>query len=224
MQSFNAMVRQLDDARASVDRNRAALVAANTYLESILSNLSAGVLVFDDGFRLVTANDGAAQASSRRRSPRGSATRLFVTEADDTITSTGRRQPACARDRDRGELRGSGDRRHRLAAPDRARSRPRRRPARHPRARLALPGRQRRRPTRRLSRRVRRHDRRDLGAALGRLGRGRAPTRARDQEPADPDPAVGRAPEDEARRARRRRARPRCSSAAWRRSSTRCRR
>jgi nitrogen fixation/metabolism regulation signal transduction histidine kinase len=61
MQSFNAMVRQLDDARVSVDRNRAALVAANTYLESILANLSAGVLVFDDGFRLVTANDGAAR-------------------------------------------------------------------------------------------------------------------------------------------------------------------
>ncbi len=61
MQSFNAMVRQLDDARASVDKNRAALVAANTYLESILANLSAGVLVFDDGFRLVTANDGAAR-------------------------------------------------------------------------------------------------------------------------------------------------------------------
>ena len=60
-QSFNAMVRQLDDARVSVERNRAALVAANTYLESILSNLSAGVLVFDDAFRLVTANDGAAR-------------------------------------------------------------------------------------------------------------------------------------------------------------------
>jgi nitrogen fixation/metabolism regulation signal transduction histidine kinase len=61
MQSFNAMVRQLDDARGSVEANRAALVAANTYLESILANLSAGVLVFDDGFRLVTANNGAAR-------------------------------------------------------------------------------------------------------------------------------------------------------------------
>jgi nitrogen fixation/metabolism regulation signal transduction histidine kinase len=60
-QSFNAMVRQLDDARGSVERNRAALVAANTYLENILANLSAGVLVFDDAFRLVTANDGAAR-------------------------------------------------------------------------------------------------------------------------------------------------------------------
>ena len=60
-QSFNTMVRQLGDARTSVERNRAALVAANTYLESILSNLSAGVLVFDDSFHLVTANDGAGR-------------------------------------------------------------------------------------------------------------------------------------------------------------------
>ena len=60
-QSFNTMVRQLGEARVSVDRNRAALVAANTYLESILSNLSAGVLVFDEGFHLVTANDGAGR-------------------------------------------------------------------------------------------------------------------------------------------------------------------
>lgn len=70
MQSFNAMVRQLDDARVSVDRNRAALVAANTYLESILANLSAGVLVFDDTFRLVTANDGAARILATPLSPR----------------------------------------------------------------------------------------------------------------------------------------------------------
>ncbi|MGI9026364.1 MAG: sensor histidine kinase [Burkholderiaceae bacterium] len=60
-QSFNTMVRQLGDARSSVEKNRTALVAANTYLESILSNLSAGVLVFDDSFRLVTTNDGAGR-------------------------------------------------------------------------------------------------------------------------------------------------------------------
>ncbi len=60
-QSFNAMVRQLGDARVSVEKNRVALVAANTYLESILSNLSAGVLVFDDSFHLVTTNDGAGR-------------------------------------------------------------------------------------------------------------------------------------------------------------------
>ncbi len=60
-QSFNTMVRQLGEARSSVEKNRAALVAANTYLESILSNLSAGVLVFDDVFQLVTTNDGAGR-------------------------------------------------------------------------------------------------------------------------------------------------------------------
>ena len=76
MQSFNAMVRQLDDARAAVDRNRTALVAANTYLESILSNLSAGVLVFDDEFRLVTANDGAARILAVPLAPR-LGTRIF---------------------------------------------------------------------------------------------------------------------------------------------------
>jgi len=83
MQSFNAMVRQLDDARVSVDRNRAALVAANTYLESILSNLSAGVLVFDDGFRLVTANDGAAKILATPLASR-LGTRLVAVEADES--------------------------------------------------------------------------------------------------------------------------------------------
>lgn len=58
-QSFNAMTRQLDEARAAVERNRAQLENAKTYLESILANLSAGVLVFDHDFRLMTANHGA---------------------------------------------------------------------------------------------------------------------------------------------------------------------
>jgi len=51
-QSFNAMTRQLDDARRETDRHRA-------YLESVLANLSAGVLVFDDDFALKAANRGA---------------------------------------------------------------------------------------------------------------------------------------------------------------------
>lgn len=58
-QSFNAMTRQLDEARAAVERNRAQLENAKTYLESILANLSAGVLVFDHDFRLMTTNQGA---------------------------------------------------------------------------------------------------------------------------------------------------------------------
>ncbi len=59
MQSFNAMTRQLDEARRTVETNRLQLENAKAYLESILANLSAGVLVFDHDFRLVTANQGA---------------------------------------------------------------------------------------------------------------------------------------------------------------------
>src|SRR5260363_74385 len=50
-QSFNAMTRQLSDARAAVERNRNALEQAKAYLESVLANLSAGVFVFDRQFR-----------------------------------------------------------------------------------------------------------------------------------------------------------------------------
>ncbi|WJF90139.1 PAS domain-containing sensor histidine kinase [Paraburkholderia bonniea] len=58
-QSFNAMTRQLSEARASVENNRIALEHSKTYLESILANLTAGVFVFDRQFRLTTANRGA---------------------------------------------------------------------------------------------------------------------------------------------------------------------
>ena len=52
-QSFSAMTRQLDEARDEAERHQA-------YLESILANLSAGVLAFDAEFRLQAANRGAA--------------------------------------------------------------------------------------------------------------------------------------------------------------------
>jgi len=58
-QSFSRMTRQLDDARASVEQQRAQLESAKAYLENILANLTAGVLVFDAGMRLATANQGA---------------------------------------------------------------------------------------------------------------------------------------------------------------------
>lgn len=57
--SFNAMTRQLDEARQMVDRHRRQLEQSNLYLESVLSNLSTGVLVFDSGFRLSLFNQGA---------------------------------------------------------------------------------------------------------------------------------------------------------------------
>lgn len=57
--SFNAMTRQLDDARRQVERNRQQLERSNVYLESILGNLSSGVLVFDEAFRVAMFNQGA---------------------------------------------------------------------------------------------------------------------------------------------------------------------
>ena len=58
-QSFNRMTRQLDDARRDTERHRAELESARGYLESILANLSTGVLVFDRRFVLRTVNEGA---------------------------------------------------------------------------------------------------------------------------------------------------------------------
>ena len=58
-QSFNQMTRQLGDARRETERHRSELESARGYLESILANLSAGVLVFDRHFVLRTVNEGA---------------------------------------------------------------------------------------------------------------------------------------------------------------------
>ncbi|MEO6986193.1 MAG: ATP-binding protein [Paralcaligenes sp.] len=57
--SFNAMTRQLDEARHMVESNRQQLERSNVYLESVLSNLSSGVLVFDEAFRVTMFNQGA---------------------------------------------------------------------------------------------------------------------------------------------------------------------
>ncbi|MFC7288611.1 ATP-binding protein [Herminiimonas glaciei] len=56
-QSFNTMTRQLFDARASVEKNRFELENAKGYLESVLANMSAGVMVLDRNFKLVTCNE-----------------------------------------------------------------------------------------------------------------------------------------------------------------------
>lgn len=57
--SFNAMTRQLDEARRMVESNRAQLERTNVYLESVLANLSSGVVAFDEGFRVTMVNQGA---------------------------------------------------------------------------------------------------------------------------------------------------------------------
>jgi len=58
-QSFNRMTRQLDDARRQTERHRGEVEAARAYLESVLANLSAGVLAFDPEFVLRASNRGA---------------------------------------------------------------------------------------------------------------------------------------------------------------------
>ena len=58
-QSFNQMTRQLADAKRDTERHRIEVESARAYLESILANLSAGVLVFDGQFSLRTVNAGA---------------------------------------------------------------------------------------------------------------------------------------------------------------------
>ena len=59
-ESFNTMTAQLAEARQKTEESRSAIETANAYLESILANLSAGVLAFDGAFRLRTANPSAA--------------------------------------------------------------------------------------------------------------------------------------------------------------------
>lgn len=58
-QSFNQMTRQLEEARAQADRSRHAVETARVYLESVLANLSAGVLAFGEDGRLRASNHGA---------------------------------------------------------------------------------------------------------------------------------------------------------------------
>ncbi|MDR0234320.1 MAG: HAMP domain-containing protein [Zoogloeaceae bacterium] len=59
IQSFNQMTRQLSEAQQETERHRNELESARAYLESILANLSAGVLVFDSARVLRTLNEGA---------------------------------------------------------------------------------------------------------------------------------------------------------------------
>ncbi len=59
-ESFNTMTGQLAEAQAKAEDSRRATETTRAYLESILGNLSAGVLVFDERHRLRTVNPSAA--------------------------------------------------------------------------------------------------------------------------------------------------------------------
>lgn len=64
-QSFNTMTRQLFDARSAVEKNRAELENAKAYLESVLANMSAGVMVLDQSGKLVTCNESVERILQR---------------------------------------------------------------------------------------------------------------------------------------------------------------
>jgi len=64
-QSFNTMTRQLSDARATVEKNRNELETAKAYLESVLANMSAGVMVLDQSRHLVTCNESVERILQR---------------------------------------------------------------------------------------------------------------------------------------------------------------
>lgn len=57
--SFNRMTRQLSEARSTLEENQAAQAAAKAYVEAILGSLSAGVLSFDEHWKLQSANQSA---------------------------------------------------------------------------------------------------------------------------------------------------------------------
>jgi len=59
-ESFNTMTSQLEDARVKTEESQRATETTRAYLESVLGNLSSGVLAFDDRYRLRTANPSAA--------------------------------------------------------------------------------------------------------------------------------------------------------------------
>src|SRR5258705_7989583 len=59
-ESFNTMTAQVAEAQGKAEESRRATETTRAYLESILGNLSAGVLVFDERHRLRTVNPSAA--------------------------------------------------------------------------------------------------------------------------------------------------------------------
>jgi nitrogen fixation/metabolism regulation signal transduction histidine kinase len=59
-ESFNTMTSQLAEAKQKTEESQRATETTRAYLESVLSNLSSGVLAFDERYRLRTANPSAA--------------------------------------------------------------------------------------------------------------------------------------------------------------------
>ncbi|WP_434630928.1 ATP-binding protein [Chromobacterium sp. CV08] len=58
---FNRMTQQLDEARQVADKSRSELEGGKLYLESILANLSAGVIAFGRDWQIRAANSSASR-------------------------------------------------------------------------------------------------------------------------------------------------------------------
>nr|MCU0952939.1 ATP-binding protein [Burkholderiaceae bacterium] len=71
--SFNVMTAQLGAARDAVEVKQRELENAKAYLERVLANLSAGVIVADHDWHLVTANYGASRILGLPLAPRAGA-------------------------------------------------------------------------------------------------------------------------------------------------------
>ena len=177
------MTRQLDEARSEADRHRA-------YLESVLANLSAGVLAFDADFRADRPPTVAPAPSSRTTWPTCWATSRWPTGRAIRPWQRRSSRPSARQGREwQQQLEIEG----RDGAPQTLLLRGSTLPEAAAAATSSVfdditPA--------------------DFGAALDRLGRGGAPARPRDQESADADPAFRGAPANEADRpARRSRAR-----------------
>jgi nitrogen fixation/metabolism regulation signal transduction histidine kinase len=59
-ESFNTMTAQLADARLRTEQSQRVTETTRAYLESVLANLSSGVLAFDENYRLRSANPSSA--------------------------------------------------------------------------------------------------------------------------------------------------------------------
>ena len=209
VEAFNTMASELASSQQRLDRSRLDLErksleadARRRYLETILERIATGVVCFDAQGHVSVVNPVARRllALDADALGRPAATvfgrddlRPLAALASARPGSPGRagRSGGAGRRARRQRRRGAGgSARHRGAARGDAGPRwPRAAPARrddHARRRRR---RARERPGRR------RRDAAGPGAEGRRLARRGAPARARDQEPADADPALGRAPE-----------------------------
>ena len=197
--TFADMTEQLGQAREQVQRSVAQLESARTNLQTILDNLTAGVIVFDRQRRIDTVNPGATRILRLPLSAYRGRTLDEVPGLEAFAEAVWQRFELHRASPE------AGERDHWQDSFE-----------------LQLPARCRDRDTLTLLLRgaTLPHDARLLvfddisevvsAQRVGRLERGGAAPGARDQEPADADPALGRAPAAQARRPSCRATTPAC--------------